>query len=383
MCVSVGGLVSNPRRKRGGHAASPPYALAPLISELFAQTDQRSRWLNISDGGHFENLGLYELVRRRCKYIIVGDAEQDCDYAFGSLGGAIRKCRTDFGVDIDLDPSRIRPMKDAPSRVHCVVGTICYPAAGQQKEAKGWILYLKSSLTGDEPEDVAQYATTNPDFPHQSTANQFFTESQFESYRKLGWHVTKTAFENVGIPLGNGPVCMRNVFECLKQQWYPPPDLPVGVASRHNDAYSELMKRLSGDPALLSELGPQLFDWNTPPSQGQYDINDPGHRKMFFYVLELIQLMENVWFDMHLDRKAERDSPRHGGWMSIFARWASQPAVQWTWKWSHKTFNPLFQQFLDTLANDPARYKPQKTVCGLLPEKVECGHAAGQETEGS
>ena len=64
--------------------------------------------MNLSDGGHFDNLGLYELVRRRCRYIIIGDGEQDGELTFGSLGGAIRKCRADFGVEIDIDPDPIR-----------------------------------------------------------------------------------------------------------------------------------------------------------------------------------------------------------------------------------------------------------------------------------
>src|SRR4029077_1785920 len=97
-----------------------------LLSELFAQTNARSKYVNLSDGGHYDNLGLYELVRRRCRYIIIGDGEQDGDLTFGSLGAAIRKVRADFGVEISIDPHLIR-LQGAHSPMHCVVGTIMYP----------------------------------------------------------------------------------------------------------------------------------------------------------------------------------------------------------------------------------------------------------------
>ena len=92
-------------------------------------TDQR-KWVYLSDGGHFENLGIYELVRRRCRFIIACDAGQDGAVTFGDLGNAIEKCRADFGVDIEIDVSKIRP---GPGRTtsewHCAVGSIRYDRA--------------------------------------------------------------------------------------------------------------------------------------------------------------------------------------------------------------------------------------------------------------
>ena len=369
--VRLGWWLGNPRRKKGSNEPGPTHALWPLLSELFSQTDQRAHWVNISDGGHFENLGLYELVRRRCKYIIVGDGEQDGGYTFGSLGGAIRKCRTDFGVSIDIDPKRIRP-KDESSRTHCVVGAINYPDG-----ESGWLLYLKSSLTGDEPEDVEQYAASNPDFPHETTANQFFTESQFESYRKLGWHITQTAFENVNTGGRHETKSISHIFQCLRQQWYPPSEEAKGAASHHAEAYMALIKRLDADS--LKELGPQVFNWGITTQRANvedYKISSDADQQIFLYCLQLIQLMENVWFDLHFDRALERDGPRHSGWISIFARWTQQPAIQWTWKYSRGTFNPLFQQFFETLAKSGNRYGAPSSVCGDLPSK----HDRGGET---
>src|SRR5262249_33575235 len=99
--VRLGWWVGNPRIDAAARRPGPTIALWSLLTELFALTDGRTAFLNLSDGGHLENLGLYELVKRRCRFIIVGDGEQDGDLNFGSLGGAIRKCRADFGVEID------------------------------------------------------------------------------------------------------------------------------------------------------------------------------------------------------------------------------------------------------------------------------------------
>jgi hypothetical protein len=63
------------------------------------------------------------------------------------------------------------------------VGDILYPGG-----ERGLLLYLKSSLTGGEPVDVLEYSLRVKAFPHESTADQFFDESQFESYRQLGYH---------------------------------------------------------------------------------------------------------------------------------------------------------------------------------------------------
>ena len=88
-------------------------SLRELLYELLGMTTDRREWVYLSDGGHFENLGIYELVRRRCRFIIACDAGQDGAVTFGDLGNAIEKCRSDFGVDIEIDVSKIRP---APGR---------------------------------------------------------------------------------------------------------------------------------------------------------------------------------------------------------------------------------------------------------------------------
>jgi hypothetical protein len=166
----------------------PTFALEALLAELFGYTSASAKYVYLSDGGHFENLGIYELVRRRCRLIIASDAGADGDLSLDDLGNAIRKCRIDLATSIEFPVGALRKIqkrdKRKHSNVHVAVGTIAYPNA----EA-GTLLYIKSSLTGDEPADVLQYQADHPDFPHQSTADQWFDESQFESYRALGYHI--------------------------------------------------------------------------------------------------------------------------------------------------------------------------------------------------
>jgi hypothetical protein len=202
-----------------------------LLKELFGRTNSRAGYVYLSDGGHFDNLGIYELVRRRCRYIVACDAEQDEDYTFDALGAVIRKCRTDFGIRIEIDVSTIRPQGEAKrSRWHCAVGKILYSDV-QPQAVPGVLLYLKASLTGDEPTDVLTYAQENPHFPHQTTLNQFFTESQFESYRALGFHIAREVVCDPASDLHNpkdlGDAVHKQVvntlFSRLHSRWFPPP----------------------------------------------------------------------------------------------------------------------------------------------------------------
>jgi len=164
----------------------PRFSLGPLLSEAFSLTSDSRRYVNLSDGGHFENLGLYEMVRRRCHLIVVIDASADPMYAFEDLAGAIRKIQIDFGVSIEIDTAAIHPRK-GDEWAHWAKGVIRYTDADKQG-VNGQLLYLKPVLTGDESSAVQSYRRSSEDFPHESTADQFFSESQFESYRELGFH---------------------------------------------------------------------------------------------------------------------------------------------------------------------------------------------------
>lgn len=173
---------------------SPRFGLLKLISELCGSSDDTTNYVCLSDGGQFDNMGLYELIRRRASLIVVCDGEEDDRTTFEGMGLAIAKARIDFGVDIEFEKTEIDkliPNKETGrSEAHFIVGTIQYPPPPESQLTRraftGTILYLKTAFVGDEPLDLRHYKREHPDFPQEGTLNQWFTEAQFESYRTLG-----------------------------------------------------------------------------------------------------------------------------------------------------------------------------------------------------
>ena len=163
----------------------PKVGLGYLLMELLGLTDNRSHFVYLSDGGHFENLGLYELVRRRCRLIVVSDCGADAAFTFDDLANAQRKCATDLRVEIDIDVSALRRQSAGYARDNFAIGRIRYGCG----EPDGSLVLLKPALTGCEAVDVLNYASVEKDFPQVSTIDQWFDEAQFESYRKLGFSV--------------------------------------------------------------------------------------------------------------------------------------------------------------------------------------------------
>jgi hypothetical protein len=166
-----------------------------LLKEMLGTMNEKSAWLNLSDGGHIENLGVYELLRRRCKYIVAIDGEQDAKMTFHALTTLQRLAFIDFGITIDADLDDLRLNDRGLSRSHFRFCRIRYPKDERgSEEVCGYLLYLKLSLTGNEGEFIRRYRLDEPVFPHQSTADQFFSETQFEAYRALGEHVGDKLF---------------------------------------------------------------------------------------------------------------------------------------------------------------------------------------------
>jgi len=198
--VRLGWWLPNPGKKWSAkwNSAEPAMGFYALFNEAFGRTTDDRSSVYLSDGGHFENLGIYEMVRRRCHRIVVVDATCDPKFEYADLQDAVRKIRVDFGIDIELPPVLPGPGRTSahPRRV---VGRIRYSMRdGNSPDADGFLYLIKPRLLGDEPPDLAQYAASMQDgegpFPHQSTADQFFDETQFESYRMLGVVSAKAAF---------------------------------------------------------------------------------------------------------------------------------------------------------------------------------------------
>lgn len=188
--IRLGYWLPNPAKIK---KVSSIFGQQPLLfwRELSGRINEKGDFINLSDGGHIENLGIYELLRRRCKYIVAIDGEADPDMTFGSLIKLLRYAQVDFGITIDIDLNDLKKNDLGYSKGHFSIGKIAYPDG-----ALGHLLYIKSSLTGNENEYMLDYKKSNPSFPHETTADQFFSEEQFEAYRALGEHIGEDLFHS-------------------------------------------------------------------------------------------------------------------------------------------------------------------------------------------
>jgi hypothetical protein len=154
----------------------PLHAVHPMLGDLLGRADATSSSIYLSDGGHFENLGLYEMLRRRCRMILVVDAGQDSDCAFEDLGNAIRKAAIDQQIEVtDLDTMHILT-RETEQKHHSAfgfaVGRVRYP---EDFEPCGRLIYIKPSILVAMPTDALAYANLHQLFPHDPTPDQWFT----------------------------------------------------------------------------------------------------------------------------------------------------------------------------------------------------------------
>lgn len=353
--IRLGWWIGNPRHEKGWLRSSPGWALGRLVAEMFGLTNAGGRYVYLSDGGHFENLGIFELVRRRCRFIMVCDAEEDGDFAFEGLGNAIEKCRTDLGVDIDLDVRSIRERNEkGHSQAHCAVGRIHYDETDTNAHA-GIILYLKSSLTGDEPTDVLHYAARTPVFPHETTLDQWFGESQFEGYRALGYHAAMTTFLRVADKEKLAGLTTERIFVNLGQRWYPPSPGAAEVFRRRGETLHSLYETLRTD-STLRFLSQQIYaGWRglvkdvaeaPTPTRPPGPWLPPTYEEMragFYFCNRLISLMEDVYHDLHLEQ--EHSHPDNRGWLNLFNHWAWSRMFRTTWSVTAANCGARFQNF--------------------------------------
>jgi Patatin-like phospholipase len=211
--VRLGWWLGNPRHPEKAVRAGPKWGVLQVIKELFGLNDDDDSYVFLSDGGHFDNLGLYEMVRRRCHMIVVSDGSCDENCSFADLGTAMRKIWIDFGIRIDFKKVEIRK-RGADKALYCALGRIYYPELQGTSYEPGYLLYIKPGFhdDGTEPLDVCGYALANPAFPHEATADQLFSESQFESYRSLGQFVANTILGVPGEPDMSAPTLELRPF---------------------------------------------------------------------------------------------------------------------------------------------------------------------------
>jgi len=381
----LGYWIENPRPPKPAKKAVPPekeQSRKPwtggkprhgnlLVSELLGGTDNKGEFVHLTDGGHFENTGVYELVRRRCRYIIACDASTDRTASDENLANLIRLVRIDFGVRIEIDTSPLQLDGDDTRncRSHVVIGSIRYDDV-DNGQGPGVLVYIRTSMTGDESPDIRNYATVNRDFPYTTTANQFFDEAQFESYRALGDHVARVVFEeaksdaerteklwserdyDTEFRRGN-----NRLFSAVRRRWaesIPGHDARFLESTR---GYIQIQKTLRRDPALRDfsfQVYPELgggSDAAAGPDErattaAQRATAAEGRRVELFAVAQMLQAIENAW--VGLDLKSHPDEPISHGWWSIFRRWTATEAFHRNWPILRPEFSTEFVRFVET-----------------------------------
>lgn len=203
----LGYWTPNPNHKRASKKGWVPNFFFPGLQDVFGYGyTENSAFLELSDGGHFENLAAYEMIRRKVKTLIISDAGCDPAQAFEDLASLVEKARVDFGVNIlfddpDYDLQSMIPGSGKTSPFNTLygvakrgfaIGTIYYPNGTQGK-----LFFLKETMTDELPVDIYAYKSGAPDFPNETTADQFFSEQQFEAYRELGYRISSSLFKNL------------------------------------------------------------------------------------------------------------------------------------------------------------------------------------------
>lgn len=203
--VRLGVWVPNPRRLESLRAGRAPYPRPRpiyLLKELLGRNSLNDRFLYVTDGGHYENLGLVELLRRGCTRIHCFDASGG--RSLRALGEAIALARSELGVEVAIRTEALEPDPQSGFAERCVVrGTVTFPGG-----ATGELIYARTVMTEDLPFDVRAFHAHDADFPHHSTSDQLYTDEKFEAYRELGAHAGRAALDEPPPPGGAGTIAL-------------------------------------------------------------------------------------------------------------------------------------------------------------------------------
>lgn len=354
-----------------------------LLSELLGRSDSRKDdWVFLSDGGHFENTGMYELIKRHCRYIIVADCGEDGQRAFDDLGSAVRRVREDFGVDIKINLDALKPAANGISRQAMVAGDIHYPDGDT-----GTLLILKPSITGAEPPDILQYHARNANFPHQSTGDQFFDEAQWESYRRLGLHVARTAFassrdrhptlSSTSTAKDDSYLGVRDqmarAFGVARREW-------LAMPSDYSQRVDRLARAVSSLDAIAGKSGSRLareIYWElsgaspadiAKPGTGETDasVAADDHVAALSALRQALVVFESIFLSEQL--AVNFNQPMYIGIMNMMARWMSAPLTRDWWPLLSSTCGVAFRQFVDSQFLPTAGKRTIDTAVGVTTE---------------
>ena len=206
MNLRLGYWVPNPREKDNDNAVKRPTVnhFRPGLDEVIGRNlTEASSLCLLSDGGHFENLALYELIRRRVRLILLCDGTADPNYDFSDLQNAMFRIGEDFGATIQFPKDKgeltpFMPALDAGYPHTALLSPQAYAVAEIRYAdgAEGKLIYINTALIKGLKLELLGYKCANWDFPDQSTGDQFFDEAQFRAYQELGYAIAETMIEN-------------------------------------------------------------------------------------------------------------------------------------------------------------------------------------------
>ncbi len=339
----------------------------PFYKELLGATSATGADVHLSDGAHFENTAVYELIRRHCRVIVASDCGQDGERTFEDVGNLVRRVRVDFGVDVRIDLAPLRPGADGLARQHMVAGDIHYPDGDT-----GVLLIFKPTLTGGEPADVGHYRARNAAFPHETTIDQFYDEAQWEAYRRLGEFAALTALRRVAesVPREEavpGQDAQRawtaSVFSGARREWLAVPDGAVERLHRFTEGVAALdgTLRQPGCATLLREVYPEVAALERSGGAGRVWIPklygaQPGREGEAMpaaddpvATLHAVRAALNFLYELYRCEDLERNfsHPVYLGVMNYAARWTSAPLVALWWPLLKAGFPLPFARFLE------------------------------------
>ena len=224
----------------------------------------------------------------------------------------------------------------------------------------GVLIYVKNSLTGDEPADVQNYSETHPHFPHQKTdLRQAFDEAQFESYRALGDHVARAVFGDAVEELDDDRALWteesphnefvrgnRRLFAAVLDRWSDQSPESSNVQIEASRAWIDVHRELRLDPAL-ARLSRELYPEQATAADLVENDVDPARRRRaeLHAVAQMLQIMEDAWYRLGI--RGYQGRPVNQGWMNVFARWASARSFHRLWPTLRPEFSREFVQFCE------------------------------------
>jgi hypothetical protein len=192
--VNSQGTIEKPEHRRALRRWPGPMY---IFAEMLGLNSLKRRFIYVSDGGHYENLGIMELLRRRCDTIWCIDASGDAPGSARTLAEAIALARSELNVHIDiaLDAFALTS-SDGDERIRLVANTVVEGTINYDGHSAGRLIVIKLGLTADAPSDLIDFQRNNPTFPYDSTGNQIYRAERFDAYRALGFHAATKASSN-------------------------------------------------------------------------------------------------------------------------------------------------------------------------------------------